>query len=66
MRKSRSSEINQRAAEKVIYVSCNPTTLARDLHELMNAGYKLLRLAMVDMFPMTYHMEVVALCARAE
>jgi len=52
--------------KKVIYVSCNPTTLAQDLHELSNAGYKLLRLAMVDMFPMTYHMEIVALCARAE
>jgi len=50
--------------EKVIYVSCNPTTMARDLHELVNAGYELLRLAMVDMFPMTYHLEVVALCAR--
>lgn len=51
---------------KVIYVSCNPTTLARDLHELVNAGYRLLRLAMVDMFPMTYHLEVVALCARRD
>ncbi len=49
---------------KVIYVSCNPTTLARDLRELGNAGYELLRLAMVDMFSMTYHLEVVALCAR--
>jgi 23S rRNA (uracil1939-C5)-methyltransferase len=49
---------------RVIYVSCNPTTLARDLHDLGNAGYRLLRLVMVDMFPMTYHLEVVALCAR--
>jgi len=49
---------------KVVYVSCNPTTLARDLRDLKNAGYKLLRLAMVDMFPMTYHLETVALCAR--
>ena len=52
--------------KKVIYASCNPTTLARDLHKLSNAGYELLRLAMVDMFPMTYHMEVVALCGRSE
>ena len=49
---------------KVVYVSCNPTTLARDLHDLKNAGYRLLRLAMVDMFPMTYHLETVALCVR--
>lgn len=50
--------------KKVIYVSCNPTTLARDLHELANAGYQLLKLALVDMFPMTYHLETVALCCR--
>ena len=49
---------------RVICISCNPATLARDLHDLGNAGYRLLRLAMVDMFPMTYHLEVVALCAR--
>ena len=49
---------------KVIYISCNPTTLARDLHELSNAGYKLLKLAMVDMFPMTYHLETVAFCVK--
>ena len=52
--------------KKVIYVSCNPTTLARDLHELVNSGYQLLKLAMVDMFPMTYHLETVALCEKTE
>jgi 23S rRNA (uracil1939-C5)-methyltransferase len=50
--------------EKILYISCNPTTLARDLREICNAGYKLLRLAMVDMFPMTYHLETVAFCVR--
>lgn len=49
---------------KVIYISCNPTTLARDLHDLSKAGYRLQRLAMVDMFPMTYHLEVVAFCVK--
>ena len=52
--------------KKVIYVSCNPTTLARDLHELANAGYQLVKLALVDMFPMTYHLETVALCEKTE
>jgi 23S rRNA (uracil1939-C5)-methyltransferase len=47
---------------KIIYISCNPTTFARDIKELRKAGYTLLRLAMVDMFPMTYHLELVALC----
>lgn len=50
--------------QKIVYVSCNPTTLARDLRELKVAGYNLLRLVMVDMFPMTYHLETVALCNR--
>jgi len=54
----------QAMPKKLIYISCNPTTFARDLHELSNSGYKILRLAMVDMFPMTYHLEVITLCAR--
>ena len=56
----------QAMPEKLIYISCNPTTFARDLHELSKSGYEILRLAMVDMFPMTYHLEVIALCARTE
>jgi len=52
--------------ERITYVSCNPTTLARDLFELGKSGYRLQRLAMVDMFPMTYHLEVVALCEKSE
>ena len=46
--------------KRLIFISCNPTTLARDLYDLTEAGYRLLKLAMVDMFPMTYHLEVVA------
>jgi len=55
----------QAKPEKLIYISCNPTTFARDMHELSNSGYEILRLAIVDMFPMTYHLEVMAFCARA-
>lgn len=50
---------------RIIYISCNPTTLARDLRKLADAGYELVRLAMVDMFPMTHHLETFALCIRA-
>lgn len=50
--------------DRIIYVSCNPTTLARDLCELSKSDYKLQRLAMVDMFPMTYHLEVVTLLVK--
>ncbi len=45
---------------KIIYVSCNPTTLARDLKMLCEKDYKLENVQPVDMFPHTYHIESVA------
>lgn len=46
--------------KQVIYVSCNPSTLARDAQRLEEEGYKLTGLTFVDMFPQTAHAEVVA------
>jgi 23S rRNA (uracil1939-C5)-methyltransferase len=43
----------------LIYVSCNPATLARDVKRLMRSGYTLERSILVDMFPQTYHIESV-------
>lgn len=45
---------------KVIYVSCDPATLARDLKSLIAAGYRLDRMTAFDMFPQTHHVEIVA------
>lgn len=46
---------------RIVYVSCNPATQARDVKVLADAGYKLSRMRPVDMFPHTYHIENVAL-----
>lgn len=46
---------------RVVYVSCNPATLARDSEALLAAGYQIQRLAMLDMFPHTGHLESMVL-----
>jgi 23S rRNA (uracil1939-C5)-methyltransferase len=48
-------------AKKIVYVSCNPTTLAPNAAQMVEAGYKLSRVKPVDMFPQTPHIECVAL-----
>jgi len=49
---------------QIIYVSCDPATLARDIKLLQNNGYKLISAAPVDMFPITGHIETVCLIVR--
>ena len=49
---------------KIIYVSCNPTTLARDLAALANRGYKLGAVQPIDLFPQTFHVETLAVLDR--
>ncbi|MEG0546866.1 MAG: 23S rRNA (uracil(1939)-C(5))-methyltransferase RlmD [Oscillospiraceae bacterium] len=52
------------SAEKVIYVSCDPATLARDCAIFEDEGYKVKRLTAVDLFPRTVHVECVCLLTR--
>ncbi|ELY3902783.1 TPA: 23S rRNA (uracil(1939)-C(5))-methyltransferase RlmD [Klebsiella aerogenes] len=52
------------APRRVVYVSCNPATLARDSEALLQVGYRIQRLAMLDMFPHTGHLESIVLFER--
>jgi 23S rRNA (uracil1939-C5)-methyltransferase len=52
------------APERIVYVSCNPATQARDVKLLCNEKYKLIKLQPVDMFPHTFHIENVTLLRR--
>lgn len=51
-------------APRVVYVSCDPVTLARDLAILRTGGYRIEQLHLVDLFPQTYHIESVVHLAR--
>ena len=51
-------------ASRIAYVSCNPTTLARDIKQFEELGYKLEEATPVDLFPQSYHVETVALLKR--
>ena len=52
--------------KRVVYVSCNPETLARDLTHLTRRGWKALKIQPVDMFPHTEHVETVVLLSKGE
>ncbi len=58
-------KISEFAPSQIVYVSCNPSTLARDCDWLKEYGYKLKKVQPVDMFPQTYHIENVALLERS-
>lgn len=53
--------IKEMKAQKVVYISCNPATLARDLKYLTDNGYEIKKVQPVDMFPQTSHVENVVL-----
>lgn len=52
--------------DRIVYVSCDPSTLARDLLLLKNGGYRLLSARPIDMFPQTWHIEGIAILVRSD
>ena len=59
------AELIRLGPDRLVYVSCEPSTHARDLIGLVRGGYRVRRAAIVDMFPQTYHIESVALLERS-
>ncbi len=64
MHKNTVDDVIQLNPQKIVYVSCNPATQARDIKLMVEAGYKLIKMKPVDMFPHTYHIENVVLLSK--
>jgi 23S rRNA (uracil1939-C5)-methyltransferase len=60
------SDLTALGASQIFYVSCNPTTLARDLASLSRYGYKLRMVQPIDFFPQTFHVETLAILERGK
>ena len=58
------NELTAIGPRTLVYVSCDPSTLARDLRLICDAGYTLTNVQPVDMFPYTSHIECIATCER--
>jgi 23S rRNA (uracil1939-C5)-methyltransferase len=58
------SHLARVAAPEIIYVSCDPATLARDLQALLQSGYSIETMNLVDLFPQTFHLETVTFLKR--
>lgn len=58
-----SAEMNPR---KIVYISCNPETLIRDVHQYQRLGYRIRKVCPIDLFPLTEHVETIVLMSRKD
>ena len=58
--------IGKISPKRIVYVSCNVATQARDIERLSKKGYKLIKIQPIDMFPQTTHVETVALLSKLD
>ena len=56
--------LGKTSARELVYVSCDPATLARDLKALIGYGWQLRELNLIDLFPQTFHIETVSVLER--
>lgn len=57
------ARISELSAQEIVYVSCDPATLARDLRQLTSTGWKISAMHLVDLFPQTFHIETITVLA---
>jgi len=58
------SHLCKLSAPEIVYVSCEPATLARDLHQLTASGWKISSMHLIDLFPQTFHIESITVLMR--
>lgn len=59
-----SAQIARLAKSEIVYISCDPATLARDLRELASCGWKIAEMHLIDLFPQTFHIETCTVLRR--
>lgn len=57
-------EIAKLPAQELVYVSCDPATLARDLKQLASSGFRIVEMHLLDLFPQTFHIETLSVLRR--